>query len=360
MLYESHLQLEAKMISFAGFLMPLQYAEGIRKEHNRVREHLGLFDVSHMGQIRVQGQGALSSLQWMTSNNVDKLNTQESQYSLLTNFQGGIIDDVIIYCVEKNRNYLICVNAINKDKDLQWMIQNQKEFTQIIDESSYWALIAIQGPKALDLAALVFGKEILELRPFAFIFWKDFYIARTGYTGEKGLEVFVPKTLAKGLWRKLLKEGQEFKVGPIGLGARDSLRTEMKYPLYGHEIDQKTNPIEAGLGWAVKFKKGDFIGREKILKVKQEGPSYKLIGFKMLDQGIPRQGYNIHSSDNNSDKIIGRVTSGIFSPALGIPIGIGYVSIDFESVGSQISIAIRQKLVRAEVVKTPFIKSVIR
>lgn len=344
------------MIPFAGFLMPLQYTEGIRKEHNRVREHVGLFDVSHMGQLRVQGQEALASLQWMTSNNVEKLNTQESQYSLLTNFQGGIIDDVIIYCIEKDRDYLVCVNAINKDKDLKWMIQNQKRSTQITDESSYWALIAIQGPKALDLGVLAFGKEVLGLRPFTFMFWKDFYIARTGYTGEEGLEAFIPESLVKNLWQRLLEEGKKFQVGPIGLGARDSLRTEMKYPLYGHEINEEINPIEAGLGWAVKFKKGEFIGRDQILKVKQEGPSRRLIGFKMLDQvGIPRQGYKIHSGIHN-DKIIGCVTSGIFSPTLNIPIGIGYVNIGYESVGSQIQVAIRQRLAKAEVVKTPFIK----
>jgi len=253
-------------------------------------------------------------------------------------------------------NYLVCVNAINKDKDLQWMIQNKKESTQIIDESSYWALIAIQGPKALDLATLVFGREVLTLQSFGFMFWKDSYIARTGYTGEEGLEVFIPKPLAKNLWQRLLEEGHKCQVGPIGLGARDSLRTEMKYPLYGHEIDQDTTPIEAGLGWAVKFKKGEFIGRDQILKVKQEGPSCKLVGFKVLDQvGIPRQGYKIYSGIHN-DKIIGRVTSGIFSPTLNIPIGIGYVNIGYESAGSQIQVAIRQRLAKTEVVKTPFIK----
>ena len=335
--------------------MPLQYTEGISKEHCRVRNHVGLFDVSHMGQLRVKGSGAIASLQWMTSNNVDKLDVGRSQYSLLTNFDGGIIDDVLVYCVEKNTDYLVCVNAINKEKDLQWMIQNKKENTQVIDESAYWALIAIQGPKALKLATFIFGQEISILQPFHFVFWEGSYVARTGYTGEEGLEVFVPELLAKDLWRRLLEEGEEFQIGPIGLGARDSLRLEMKYPLYGHEIDEQTNPIEAGLGWAVKFKKGDFIGREKILRVKEEGATRKLIGFKMLERGgFPRQGYKIYSDDGNSHQI-GHVTSGILSPILGVGIGVGYVQKGFEDIGHHIQIGIRQRFVKAEVVKTPFI-----
>ncbi len=343
------------MIAFAGFSMPLQYTEGISKEHHCVRNHVGLFDVSHMGQVRVKGREAVTSLQWMTSNNVDRLNAGEAQYSLLINFQGGIIDDVLIYCVEKNADYLVCVNAINREKDLKWLIQNKKEGTQIIDESSYWALIAIQGPKALSLAASVFGQEVSTLQSFRFIFQEGSYIARTGYTGEEGLEIFVPEHLAKNLWQRLLEEGKNFQVGVIGLGARDSLRIEMKYSLYGHEIDEETNPIEAGLGWAVKFKKGDFIGREKILKMKEEGPACKLIGFKMLERGgIPRQGYKIYSDDKSSYQI-GHVTSGILSPTLGVGIGIGYVQKSFEQIGCKIHVAIRQRFIGAEVVKTPFI-----
>ena len=343
------------MIAFAGFLMPLQYTEGISKEHHRVRNHVGLFDVSHMGQLRVKGGGAKASLQWMTSNNVDRLNVGEAQYSLLTNFEGGIVDDILIYCIEKNVDYLICVNAINKEKDLKWMIQNKKEGMKIIDESSYWALIAIQGPKALSLAASVFGQEISTLQPFRFIFHKGSYIARTGYTGEEGLEVFVPEHLAKDLWQRLLEVGKDFQVGAIGLGARDSLRVEMKYSLYGHEINEQINPIEAGLGWAVKFKKGDFIGREKILKAKEEGVACKLIGLEMLERGnIPRQGYKIYSDGENSYQI-GYITSGILSPTLGVGIGIGYVQNGFEQIGCKIRVAIRQRFAGAKVVKTPFI-----
>ena len=343
------------MIAFAGFSMPLQYTEGISKEHQRVRNHVGLFDVSHMGQLRIKGDGAITSLQWMTSNNVDKLNKGEAQYSLLTNFEGGIIDDILVYCIEEGTDYLICVNAINKEKDLQWMIQNKKGNTQVVDESSYWALIAIQGPKALKLAALIFGEEVSILQPFHFIFQKGSYIARTGYTGEEGLEIFVPEHLAKDLWQRFLEEGEEFQIGPIGLGARDSLRVEMKYSLYGHEIDEQTNPIEAGLGWAVKVKKGDFIGRDKILKVKEKGPARRLIGFKMLEKGgIPRQGYKIYSDREDSYQI-GHVTSGILSPTLGVGIGIGYVQKGFEEIGCKIQVAIRQRFVEAKVVKTPFI-----
>ena len=341
------------MIEFAGFLMPLQYAEGISKEHCRVRNHVGLFDVSHMGQLRVKGEGAITSLQWMTSNNVDRLDVGGSQYSLLTNFEGGIVDDILIYCIEEGRDYLVCVNAVNKEKDLQWMIDNKKGDTQVIDESSYWALIAIQGPKALRLAALIFGQEVSTLQPFRFIFQEDSYISRTGYTGEEGLEIFIPEHLVKGLWQRFLERGKELQVGPIGLGARDSLRVEMKYSLYGHEIDERTNPIEAGLGWAVKFKKGDFIGREQILKVREEGTVRSLIGFKMLERGgLPRHGYKIYSDASCE---IGHITSGILSPTLGVGIGIGYVQKGFEEIGHRIQIGIRQRFVEAEVVKTPFI-----
>ena len=352
-MYESHIQLNAKMIAFAGFSMPLQYTEGISKEHLRVRNHVGLFDVSHMGQMRVKGAGAITSLQWMTSNNVDRLDIGTAQYSLLTNFEGGIVDDILIYCLEKGTDYLVCVNAVNKEKDLQWMEQNKKGDVQIIDESSYWALIAVQGPKALQLANIIFGQEISTLQPFRFILQEGSCIARTGYTGEEGLEVFVPEHLAKDLWQRFLEKGKEFQIGPIGLGARDSLRVEMKYSLYGHEIDEGTNPIEAGLGWAVKFKKGDFIGRDKILRIKEESPSRRLVGFKMLERGgIPRRGYKIYSDDSCE---IGHVTSGILSPTLSVGIGIGYVKVDFEEVGHKIQIGIRQRFVGAEVVKTPFI-----
>ena len=341
------------MVPFAGFSMPLQYTEGISKEHQRVRDHVGLFDVSHMGQLRVKGKGAIASLQWMTSNNVDRLDLGKAQYSLLTNFEGGIVDDILVYCVEKGTDYLVCVNAINKEKDMRWMVDNKKGDVQVMDESSDWALIAIQGPKALRLAALIFGQEISTLQPFHFIFQEGSYIARTGYTGEEGLEIFVPEYLAKDLWQRFLEKGKEFHVGPIGLGARDSLRVEMKYSLYGHEIDEKTSPIEAGLGWAVKFKKGDFIGRQKILKIKEEGPACKLIGFKMLERGgLPRQGYKIYSDASCE---IGHVTSGILSPTLKVGIGIGYVQKGFEEVGHRFQIGIRQRFVKAEVVQTPFI-----
>lgn len=354
-LYEDHLKLGAKMMPFAGYLMPVQYSKGIRMEHHCVRNHVGLFDVSHMGELRVQGEGAYSSLQWMTSNNVDRLEPGQAQYSLLLNFQGGIVDDVLIYCIEKNTDYLVCVNAINKDKAMQWMLQNQKRQTHIKDESDDWSQIAVQGPKALKLAELTFGTGILSLASFRFLSLEGSYVARTGYTGEDGVEIFVRNDLAVELWRELLEKGQDFQVSPIGLGARDCLRIEMKYSLYGHEIDEQTNPIEAGLAWTVKFKKGDFIARDKLLKIKQEGPSRQLIGFKILDKGgLPRQGYPIHDCENN--EVVGHVTSGTLSPTAGIPIGIGYVSSHLANVGQTIQVAIRKHLVKAEVVKTPFIK----
>ena len=206
-LYEEHLKSKAKMMGFAGYEMPLQY-EGIQREHHRVRSHVGLFDVSHMGELRVRGHGAVASLQWMTSNNVERLAQNKAQYALLTNFQGGIVDDVLVYCIEKNTDYLVCVNAINKEKDLQWMLQNQKQDTHITDESHQWSQIAIQGPKALILAERVFGSSIAQLEPFYLFHWQDSYIARTGYTGEEGVEVFIPHHLAVSLWNRMFRKGE--------------------------------------------------------------------------------------------------------------------------------------------------------
>lgn len=353
-LAEEHVKLGAKMVDFAGWWMPIQYV-GLREEHNAVRNHVGLFDVSHMGEIRVKGPHALATLEWLTTNDVSKLNDGEAQYSLFPNDQGGLVDDIIVYCLKKNEDYLVCVNASNKDKDYQWM-QAHNKGADITDESSFWGQIAIQGPKALELCDKVFGFKVSEMKSFTVKAGQfqnhKILVATTGYTGEKGCEVFVEAKGTASLWNALLEIGKPYGVMPIGLGARDTLRTEMKYSLYGHEIDDTTNPYAAGLGWVVKPAAKTFISKEKILGEKEKGLSQKLIGFKMLEKGIPRQGYPIFSFDNRE---IGKVTSGTHSPTLDEPIGIAYVETGLSAEGSEIFVDIRGRKVKAKVCKTPFI-----
>lgn len=352
-LCEEHIQLGAKMVEFAGWYMPIQY-KGLREEHNCVRTQVGLFDVSHMGEVFVKGAQALKTLEHLTTNDVSKLNPGEAQYSLLPNPNGGLVDDIIIYCLEKGTNYLVCVNAANKDKDFQWMLKNNLG-ADITDESSQWSQIAIQGPKGLELAQRIFSS--LPSKPFTFkvdqFKGSKAIIALTGYTGESGCEVFIENAGAAALWKALLEKGADLGVQAIGLGARDTLRTEMKYSLYGHEIDDTTNPYEAGLGWVVKPAGKDFIGKGPMLALKEKGLQKSLVGFRMVDKGIPRQGYSLFSFDN---KEIGKVTSGTHSPTLDEPIGIGYVTVENAKIGTEILVDIRGRKVKAKVVKTPFIE----
>jgi aminomethyltransferase len=353
-LAESHVNLGARMVDFAGWYMPVQYV-GLREEHDNVRKNVGLFDVSHMGEIRVKGPKALETLEWLTTNDVARLNDGEAQYSLLPNDQGGLVDDIIVYCLSKNSDYLVCVNASNKDKDFAWMTKHNKG-SDMTDESDKWGQIAIQGPKALELCDRVFGFKVSEMKPFHVQSGKfqnhNIMVATTGYTGEKGCEVFVDAAGTAALWAELLAQGKDLGVAPIGLGARDTLRTEMKYSLYGHEIDDTTNPYEAGLGWVVKPAKKDFMNKAQIVGVKEAGLKQNLVGFKMLDKGIPRQGYSLFSFDN---KEIGKVTSGTHSPSLDEPIGIAFIDVAFAKEGTEFLLDIRGRKVKAVVVKTPFI-----
>lgn len=355
-IYNEHLAAGAKMVEFAGWKMPVEYT-GIRAEHNHVRSQVGLFDVSHMGEIRVRGPKALETLQWITTNDVSKLSDGQAQYSLLPNEQGGLIDDLIVYCLKKNADYLVCVNAANSDKDWDWF-QNHNRGADLTNESSQWGQIAVQGPHAIELMKLVFSDGIESVKPFHFdeveFQGSPCLVARTGYTGEDGFEVFVPWAKAAELWRALLRKESDFEAKPIGLGARDTLRTEMKYSLYGQEIDSKTNPYAAGLGWAVKPNVKDFIGRGPMMRAKEDGLAQKLVGFKMIERGIARHDYKIVSIDNNE---IGRVTSGTVSPTLNENIGIGYVDVNHSAVGSEIFIDIRGKRVKALVVPTPFVST---
>lgn len=351
-LKDEHIRLGAKMVDFAGWYMPVEY-KGLRREHHVVREHVGLFDVSHMGEVRIKGPKALATVEWLTTNDVAKLNNNQAQYTLLTNADGGVVDDLIVYCIEKNQEYLLCVNASNTDKDFAWMVKNNRG-AEIVNESSNWGQIAVQGPKAVRLLERVFAGALpptFEIRPAQFA-GETVWIARTGYTGEDGAEIFVPAQRTAELWRTLLDKGADLNVEPIGLGARDTLRTEMKYPLYGHELDDHTNPYSAGLGWVVKPKIKDFIGRSRILEEREKGLKRKLIGFKMRERGIPRQGYKLMTGEGRE---IGVVTSGTPSPSLNDNIGIGYVDTELSLEGTVFKVDIRGKMVEAVVVATPFV-----
>lgn len=353
-LYQDHVNLGARMVEFAGWEMPIQY-KGLKEEHLNVRSHVGLFDVSHMGEIRVKGPQALETLQWLTTNDVSKLKKGDAQYSLLPNDQGGLVDDIIVYCLEENQDYLVCVNASNKDKDFQWMQKNNKGAT-LTDESHLWGQIAVQGPKALALGEKVFGIPLAETKPFKLLVatfqGSQVLIATTGYTGEKGFEVFVRTEKTSALWNEFLKQGESFGVQPIGLGARDTLRTEKCYSLYGHEINDTINPFAAQLGWVIKPATKDFLGKALILNQKENGLSHKLVGFKMLEKGIPRQDYRLVSHDGAD---LGYVTSGTHSPSLDEPIGIGYISAAMANLGQEIFVDIRGRKVRAQICKTPFL-----
>ncbi len=351
-----HESLGARMVDFAGWYMPVQY-EGLKEEHLATRSNVGLFDVSHMGEFRVSGPNALKTLQWTTTNDVSKLAAGQAHYSLFPNPDGGIVDDLFIYCITPGTEYMLCVNAANIEKDFAWL-QKNNQGAELANESAKWGQIAVQGPKAPELLSRIFSKEIALLpvnahREFTFRLGKVM-IAKTGYTGEVGAEIFVPAAQLVALWTDLMEEGSDLGVKPIGLGARDTLRTEMKYSLYGHEIDDTTNPYEAGLGWVVKPQAKDFIGKAKILAAKDQGLKRKLVGFTLSERGIPRQGYALHSFDN---KEIGRVTSGTLSPSLNQSIGIGYVDVAYAEVGSEFNVDIRGRGAKARVVATPFVRT---
>lgn len=352
-LHDEHVRLGGRMVDFAGWVMPVQY-EGLKEEHFATRNNIGLFDVSHMGELRVKGPKAVETLQWLTTNDVSKLEEGQAQYSLLPNDQGGLVDDIFVYCLTKNSDYLVCVNASNSDKDFAWFLKHNKG-AEITNESKLWGQIAIQGPNAIQLCDAIFSDIKVsqmkrnEIKVGKFQNFK-IMIATTGYTGENGCEVFIEANGTVALWQALLAHPLQAK--PIGLGARDSLRTEMKYSLYGHEIDDTTNPYEAALGWAIKPTAKDFMNKANILAAKENGLKRKLIGLKMIERGIPRQGYEIK---NAAGQKIGFITSGTHSPTLDEPIGIAYVESAFSAEGTEIYVDIRGKSVKASVVKTPFV-----
>ena len=354
-LHDKHVTLGARMVDFAGWEMPVQYSS-IIEEHKTVRESVGIFDVSHMGEIIVYGEDALPFLNKLVPQDMTKLIDLKAIYCQLTNKNGGIIDDLIIYKLE-DKNYLIIANASRIDEDLNWMVRNKCGFeVSIVNESHNYSLLAVQGPKACELIKSL-GVELLP--PFFHIkrselFNINIWISRTGYTGEDGVEILVRNEFSEYLWDKLLSAGKTFGIKPIGLGARDTLRLEAALHLYGNDLDEETTPIEAGLSWSIaKNKTEDYNGKSIIEYQLKEGITKKLIGFKMLDKAIARHGYEIFF---NNEKI-GIVTSGGVSPIRSENIGMGYIkNLDKLAVGSTIQILIREKLHDAEIVKRPFVE----
>lgn len=350
-----HESLGAKMVPFAGFNMPVQY-EGVNIEHQNVREHVGVFDVSHMGEFLISGPTALELVQRVSSNDASKLTIGRAQYAYLPNETGGIVDDMIVYKI-KEEQYLLVVNASNIDKDWEHISKHNIMNADMKNLSDDYSLLAIQGPKAVeamqsltsvDLSAIKFYH--FEVADFAGI--EHVIISATGYTGSGGFEIYCKNTEVKQIWNKVFEAGASFNIKPIGLAARDTLRLEMGYCLYGNDIDETTSPFEAGLGWVTKFTK-PFVNYEQLQQHKEKGVNRKLVGFEMDDRAIPRGGYEIKDS-NQQD--LGIVTSGTMSPSMAKGIGMGYVPPIFATPGSKIYIQIRKKLMPATVVKLPFYK----
>ena len=350
-----HESLNAKLVPFAGYNMPVQY-EGVNIEHETVRNGVGVFDVSHMGEFFLKGEKALALIQKITTNDAAKLAPGKAQYSCMPNNDGGIVDDLIIYMIAENE-YMLVVNASNIEKDWNWIAKHNDLNVVMENRSDDWSLLAIQGPKAaeamqsltsVDLSSIKF--YTFEITNFAGL--ENVIVSATGYTGSGGFEVYVKNEDVEAVWNKVFEAGKDWGIKPIGLAARDTLRLEMGYCLYGNDIDDTTSPIEAGLGWITKFTK-DFVNAEAIKKQKDEGVTRKLIAFELTERGVPRKDYDIVDIDGT---VIGKVTSGTMSPSLGKGIGLGYVTIENSKLGNEIRIQIRKKQVPATVVKLPFYK----
>lgn len=351
-LNDLHVSLGAKMVPFAGFNMPVLYTNLI-EEHLCVRNSVGVFDVSHMGEFFLKGDRVLDFIQYVTSNDASKLVDGKVQYSCLPNNEGGIVDDLLVYRVNATE-YILVVNASNIEKDWNWISSHNTFGVEMVNRSDEYSLLAVQGPKAILALQKLTSVTLAEMPYYSFKIgemagFSDIIISNTGYTGAGGFEIYVKNENALAMWNEIFKAGAEFGILPVGLGARDTLRTEKGYCLYGHDIDDTTSPIEAGLSWITSFNK-DFIMKDHHAAIKANGPSKKLVGFEMIDRGIPRQHYPIL---NAAGETIGEVTSGTQSPSLSKGIGMGYVSSNH--VGSEIFISIRDKAIKAEIVKLPFL-----
>lgn len=362
-LFEEHQRLGARLIDFGGWEMPVQYTS-VLEEHAACRESVGIFDVSHMGEVHVEGADAEKYLNYLVTNNVAKLADGQAQYTVMCNEQGGIVDDLVIYRRSRDR-FLVVVNASNTDKDYSHMLKVRDSFRgktgdlRLSNESARYAQIAVQGRKAEALVQSMTPTPLAGIKTYWFtegilLTGIPAVLARTGYTGEDGFELYVPSERGAEVWRALMEKGQSYGLKPCGLAARDLLRTEMKYPLYGHELTDETNPLEAGLGWVVKMDKGDFVGKAPILRAKEAGLKRKLIGIRLVDRGIARQGYKVFDAEGNAQ--VGEITSGTQSPILKQAVGIAYVALPFAAEGTLLTVDIRGAKVAAEVVPTPFYK----
>ena len=355
---QKHIELKAKMAEFAGYNMPISYT-GINDEHAAVRNNAGVFDVSHMGEFILKGENALDLIQRVTTNDASKLANSKAQYSAFTNDEGGIVDDLIVYCIEENKVYMLVVNAGNIQKDWAWVVQHNTNNVEMHNISDKTCLLAIQGPNATKILQPLTDIDILNLKYYTFVKGKfagidNVLISATGYTGAGGVEIYFEDKNddAEKIWEAIFEAGKEAGIKPIGLGARDTLRLEMGYCLYGNDIDDATSPLEAGLGWITKLNKPSTFTAKSILeKQKAEGIKKKLVGFEMIDRGIPRHDYLIKDADGNT---IGKVTSGTQSPSLGKAIGIGYVDVAHAGLDNEIFIDIRNNLIKAKIVKMPF------
>jgi aminomethyltransferase len=353
-LNDLHVKLGGKMVPFAGYNMPVRYSSDI-EEHMAVRNGVGVFDVSHMGEFRIRGPHALDLIQRVTSNDASKLSTGQAQYSCLPNDQGGIVDDLIVYKMGDN-DYMIVVNASNIEKDWNWFSRFNSKGADMKNLSDDMCLFAVQGPMATGVLQKLTQVDLSSIPYYHFAVGKlagvdSIIISNTGYTGAGGFELYVDNKNAQKVWAALFEAGGDVKIKPIGLGARDTLRLEMGFCLYGNDIDDTTSPLEAGLGWITKFTK-DFTNAAYLKKQKETGVARKLVGFKMIDKGIPRHDYSIKDQDGNT---IGKVTSGTISPVLGTGIGLGYVTTRFSAPGTEIFIEVRGKNLKASVQKPPFI-----
>ena len=354
---EKHIALGAKMAEFAGYNMPISYS-GINDEHAAVRNNAGVFDVSHMGEFILKGEHALDLIQRVTTNDAAKLSDGKAQYSCLPNNDGGIVDDLLVYCLDENKAYMLVVNASNIEKDWNWIVKHNDKEVEMHNISDKTCLLAIQGPNATRILQTLTDLDIMNLKYYTFTKGtfagvENVLISATGYTGAGGVEIYFEDKdkNADIIWDAIFTAGAEQGIKAIGLGARDTLRLEMGFCLYGNDIDDTTSPLEAGLGWITKFTK-DFTNRAHFEKQKAEGLSRKLVGFEMLEKGIARHDYEIKDFEG---VVIGKVTSGTQSPSLGKAIGMGYVTTNFSTIGSEIFVSIRQTMLKAKVVKMPFV-----
>ena len=352
-----HKELGAKLVPFAGWNMPIQFA-GVLSEHTCVRERVGLFDVSHMGEIEVKGKDAKKFLQFLLSNNVEKMFDGSILYSLMCYETGGVVDDLLAYRFSEN-HYFLCVNASNSDKDYDWIARHASSFNvNIKNTSSETSQLALQGPDAKNVLQSLCDISLDDLPYYNFrrgmVNNVESLISRTGYTGEDGFELYLSPEKVSEVFRSLMEQGRSYGIQPIGLGARDTLRIEMGYPLYGNEIDNNPTPLDAGLGWVIKFDKGEFLGRGSLLKQKEQGsPRRKLVGLKLLTRGVPRAHYQVFKNGES----VGEVTSGTFSPTLNTGVGLCYVSSEYSDIGNHLDMKIRDQLVATEVIQLPFVPS---